>query len=259
VLLSPLLAEAGEYLSRQPGRFVLGQRPTGEVLCGDLSESSTPHLLIGGTTGSGKSVLLRAIIASLVHYHGPAAIRFTLIDPKRVTFNVPSFQSAVAAHLDGRIGHDAEDAIPVIERLVDMMEERYKLFETAQVSHIQEFNDAAKPEDRLERRIVVIDEFQDLTAEKANAKPFFDGVKRLGAKARAAGVHLILATQRPDRDVVPPLLKTNLGGKIALRVATQVNSRIILDQNGAEKLMGKGDLLADLGHGLVRAQAPIVE
>ena len=117
----------------------------------------------------------------------------------------------------------------------------------------------AAEKDRLERKVVVIDEFQDLTAEKANAKPFFDGVKRLGAKARGAGVHLILATQRPDKDVVPPLLKTNLGGKIALRVASQVNSRIILDEGGAERLLGKGDLLANLGHGLVRAQAPMVE
>jgi len=259
VLLSPLLAEAHDYLAAQPGRFVLGQRPTGEVLQGDLSDSSTPHLLVGGTTGSGKSVLLRAIIASLVHYHGPSAIRFILIDPKRVTFNVPSFQSAVGSHLDGPIGYDADDAIPVIERLVEVMEERYEMFAAAQVSDIREYNEQAAPSDRLERKIVFIDEFQDLTAEKANAKPFFDGVKRLGAKARAAGVHLILATQRPDRDVVPPLLKTNLGGKVALRVASQINSRIILDEGGAERLLGKGDLLANLGHGLVRAQAPMVE
>jgi len=258
VLLSPLLAEAHDYLAEQPGRFVLGQRPTGEVLHGDLSDSSTPHLLVGGTTGSGKSVLLRAVIASLVHYHGPSAIRFILIDPKRVTFNVPSFHSAVAAHLDGPIGYDADDAIPIIERLVEVMEERYELFAASQVSDIREYNDTVDLSARLERKVVVIDEFQDLTAEKANAKPFFDGVKRLGAKARAAGVHLILATQRPDRDVVPPLLKTNLGGKIALRVATQTNSRIILDEGGAERLLGKGDLLANLGHGVVRAQAPLV-
>jgi DNA segregation ATPase FtsK/SpoIIIE, S-DNA-T family len=258
VLLSPLLAEAHEHLAEQPGRFVVGQRPTGEVLCGDLSDSSTPHLLVGGTTGSGKSVLLRSLIASLVHCHGPSAIRFILIDPKRVTFNLPSFQSAVGAHLDGPIGYDADDAIPIIERLVDVMEERYRLFEKAHVSDIREFNEGRKAEECLERKIVVIDEFQDLTAEKASATPFFAGVKRLGAKARAAGVHLILATQRPDKDVVPPLLKTNLAGKIALRVATATNSRIILDEGGAERLLGKGDLLANLGHGLVRAQAPLV-
>lgn len=259
VLLTPLLDEAKDYLAEHAGRFVVGQRPTGEALCGDLADSSTPHLLVGGTTGSGKSVLLRALIASLVHYHGPSAIRFALIDPKRVTFNIPSFQAAVGTYLDGPIGYDAEDAIPTIERLVEVMEERYKMFEDARVSDIREYNEQVAAEKRLERKVVVIDEFQDLTAEKASAKVFFDGVKRLGAKARAAGVHLVLATQRPDRDVVPPLLKTNLGGKIALRVATQTNSRIILDEGGAEKLLGKGDLYANLGHGIVRAQAPIIE
>ncbi|MGD0676548.1 MAG: FtsK/SpoIIIE domain-containing protein [Polyangiaceae bacterium] len=258
VLLSPLLAEAHAYMAEQPGRFVLGQRPTGEVLCGDLSDSCTPHLLIGGTTGSGKSVLLRSLVASLVHCHGPSTIRFTLIDPKRVTFNVPSFQSAVGAHLDGPIGYDADDAIPVVERLVDIMEERYRLFERERVSDIREYNEGRNADELLERKIVVIDEFQDLTVEKATAAPFFAGIKRLGAKARAAGVHLILATQRPDKDVVPPLLKTNLAGKVALRVATATNSRIILDEGGAERLLGKGDLLANLGHGLVRAQAPLL-
>lgn len=259
VLLSPLLEEAREYLEEHAGRFVLGQRPTGECLTGDLADASTPHLLVGGTTGSGKSVLLRALLASLVHYHGPSAIRFSLIDPKRVTFTTPAFQAAVASYLDGPVGYDAEDAIPTIERLVEVMEERYFRFHEARVSDLREYNEQVPVAERLERRVLVIDEFQDLTADKSSAKPFFDGVKRLGAKARAAGVHLVLATQRPDRDVVPPLLKTNLGGKVALRVATQTNSRIILDEGGAEKLLGKGDLLANLGHGLVRAQAPMIE
>jgi S-DNA-T family DNA segregation ATPase FtsK/SpoIIIE len=258
VLLSPLLVQDREYLAEQPGRFVLGQRPTGDVLHGDLADSGTPHLLVGGTTGSGKSVLLRSIVASLVHYHAPSAIRFLLVDPKRVTFHLPAFQAAVAAHLEGPIGYETEDALAVIERLIEVMNERYALFETAKVSDLREYNDTASPNARLERKILVMDEFQDLASDKATAKPFFDGVKRLGAKARAAGVHLVLATQRPDKDVVPPLLKTNLGGKVALRVATQTNSRIILDEAGAERLLGKGDLLANLGHGLVRAQAPLV-
>jgi len=258
VLLAPLLAEDRDYLAAEAGRFVLGQRPSGEVLHGDLSDSSTPHLLVGGTTGSGKSVLLRSLVASLVRYHDPSAIRFILIDPKRVTFTASSFHAAVSAHLDEPIVYDAEEAIPIIDRLVDLMEQRYELFADAKVSDLREYNEAAKASERLERKVVVMDEFQDLTADKANAKPFFEGVKRLGAKARAAGVHVILATQRPDKDVVPPLLKTNLGGKVAMRVATQSNSRIILDEGGAEGLLGKGDLLANLGHGVVRAQAPLL-
>jgi S-DNA-T family DNA segregation ATPase FtsK/SpoIIIE len=138
------------------------------------------------------------------------------------------------------------------------MDERYRLFEDARVSDILEYNDVCDAPRRLERRVVVIDEFQDLTSDKATKQAFVGAVKRLGAKARAAGVHLVVATQRPDRETLPPILKTNLGGKIALRVTSAVNSRIILDEPGAERLLGRGDLLADLGAGLVRAQAPLV-
>jgi len=123
---------------------------------------------------------------------------------------------------------------------------------------LSEYNEQASASDRIERRVLVIDEFQDLITDKKSAKAFFGGIKRLGAKARAAGVHMILATQRPDRDTVPPIIKANLGGRIALRVGSQTNSRIILDQGGAETLLGKGDLYASLGRGVVRAQAPLL-
>lgn len=249
VLLGPLLEQKRDWLLQRPGRFVVGQQPDGAVLCADLSDSSTPHLLVAGQSGSGKSVLLQAIVAGLLQFHAPEAIRFVLVDPKRVTFNGASFRSAVAAHLEGPIRADLEDTLPVIEQLVDVMEERYKLFESAQVMDIEEFNEQATAADRLNRRVLVIDEFQDLFTDKASSQAFFAGIRRLGAKARAAGVHLILATQRPDRETVPPIIKSNLGGKIALQVASQTNSRIILDQNGAERLLGKGDLLASLGRG----------
>lgn len=258
VPLAELLAAQHDYLAEKPGRFVLGQIPEGDVVCGDFSDPSTPHLLVAGSTGSGKSYLLRAIIASLVQYHGPESLRFTLIDPKRVTFTVPSFQAAVAAHLDGPVGYDAEDALPVVERLVELMDERYRLMERERVSDIDELNEL-RPSGRLERKIVVVDEFGELAANRALATAFFDAIGRLGAKARAAGIHLVLATQRPDKATVPPTLKANLGGKVALKVASAVNSRIILDEAGAEKLLGKGDLLANLGHGVVRAQAPVID
>jgi len=108
------------------------------------------------------------------------------------------------------------------------------------------------------RILLVIDEFQDLITDKSSTLAFFDSVRRLGAKARAAGIHLVLATQRPDRNVVPPVIRANLGGKVALQVASAINSRIILDESGAERLLGKGDLFANLGRGLVRAQAPLL-
>ncbi len=258
VLLGPLLEENRQWLSARAGRLVVGQAPDGAVLCADLSDSGTPHLLIAGQSGSGKSVLIQSVIASLVQFHGPAAIRFTLIDPKRVTFIGAGFKAAVAAHLDGPIRYDIDETLPAIEQLVDLMEERYKILEAAQVADVGEYNEQASASQQLERRVLVIDEFQDLITEKATAQAFFTGIKRLGAKARAAGIHLILATQRPDRDTVPPIIKANLGGKIALQVASKVNSRIVLDDGGAEKLLGKGDLLASLGRGIVRAQAPLL-
>ena len=258
VFLSALLEDRREWLQERAGRFVLGQRPDGETLVGDFGDPGTPHLLVAGQSGSGKSVLLQSIVASLVQYHGPASIRFTLVDPKRVTFINPTFKAAVAAHLGGPILYDAEETMPIIGQLVEIMEERYRIFDKAQVSGIDEYNEQADPARRIERRVLVVDEFQDLVADRDVAQAFFAGVSRLGAKARAAGVHLLLATQRPDRSTVPPIVKANLTGKIALQVASQTNSRIILDQGGAEKLLGKGDLLANLGHGVVRAQAAMI-
>jgi S-DNA-T family DNA segregation ATPase FtsK/SpoIIIE len=258
VLLGPLLEQKRDWLLQRPGRFIVGQQPDGEILCADLSDSSTPHVLVAGQSGSGKSVLLQSIVAGLLQFHSPEAIRFVLVDPKRVTFNGASFRSAIAAHLEGPIRSGLEDTLPVVEQLVELMEERYQLFEAAQVMDIEEFNEQASPSERLNRRVLVVDEFQDLFTDKNATQTFFAGVKRLGSKARAAGVHLVLATQRPDRDTVPPIIKANLGGKIALQVASQPNSKIILDKVGAERLLGKGDLMASLGRGIVRAQAPLL-
>jgi S-DNA-T family DNA segregation ATPase FtsK/SpoIIIE len=161
----------------------------------------------------------------------------------------------IAAHLEGPVFYDGEALLPELDDLVAEMEARYERFDRARVENIDDYNEIAG--ERLARRVVVVDEFQDLLADKATRQAFLDGIKRLGAKARAAGIHLICATQRPDRNTVPGEIKANLGGKIALKVQAMVNSRIILDQPGAERLLGRGDLLADLGHGLVRAQAPL--
>lgn len=257
VYLEPLLEERSAWLAERPGRFIVGQQPNGKVLTGDFSDGSTAHLLVAGQTGSGKSVFLQSLLASLVQFHGPQAIRFNLVDPKRVTFTSASFNSSLSAHLQAPISFDAEDTLPLIQQLVDLMEERYALFAGAQVTDILEFNEA-HPHQQLERRVLVIDEFQDLLTDKEQAKEFCLGIKRLGAKARAAGIHLVLATQRPDREAVPSAIKANLTGRIAFQVGSLQNSRIVLDQNGAEKLLGQGDMLASLGRGLVRAQAALL-
>ncbi len=254
VRLAGLLAARADYLAARPGRFVVGETTEGAPLTGDLSDPSACHLLVGGVTGSGKSVLLRSIAASLVHFHSPAAIDLTLIDPKRISFG--RLAAGLAAHLHRPIVHATGDAVPILAELVEEMELRYSLFDGARVQDIDEYNDTQPASERLVRRVVIIDEFQDLVTQRPTRDAFLDTIQRLGAKARASGIHLILATQRPTRDAVPTSIKANLPGKIALRVTSAGESRIILDTRGAENLLGKGDLLADLGHSPVRAQAP---
>lgn len=248
-----LLAHASEFLKEKPGRFILGEKMEGDVLCGDLSDGTSSHLLIAGQTGSGKSVLLRGIVSSLCHYHPPSAIRFTLCDPKRVTFE--RFSNAISTHLAGPIRYNSEEILPELETLVTEMEYRFELFQQAVVQDIDEYNEGR--DEILPRRVLVVDEFQDLIIQKSGRQQLIELVHRLGTKARAAGIHLILATQRPDKNTVPGEIKANLGGRVALKVQAAVNSRIILDEAGAEDLLGAGDLLANLGKGIVRAQAPL--
>jgi len=257
VRLPPLLAQRQAWLSERSGRFVLGESADGDVVAGDLSSPGSPHLLVGGSAGSGKSVLLRGIAASLVHFHAPSAIRLALVDPKRVTFKTQ--ESSLSAHLSHPIVFEVAEAIELLDGLVDAMEERYALLEEASVQDIDEYNEE-RPAHRppMTRQVVIIDEFVDLTLTKDTKQPFITAVQRLGAKARAAGIHLVLATQRPDAKAVPGAIKANLEGRVALKVASATNSRIILDDKGAERLLGRGDLLANLGRGLLRAQAPLV-
>lgn len=255
VALDRLLDRASSWLAERPGRFVLGEGTDGSIVRGDFSDPSCCHLLVGGMSGSGKSVLLRSLIASLVHVQPPSAVNFTLIDPKRVSF--APLAASMAAHLTQPISYEPEEAVRVLGELVMEMEERYERFVEARVLDVGEFNAEVPEADRLPRRIVVIDEFADLVMTKEHKNDFLYAIQKLGAKARAAGIHLVLATQRPDRQVVPGIIKANLVGKVALRVQSSVDSRIVLDAMGAEKLLGKGDLLANLGDGTVRAQAAV--
>ncbi len=254
VYLDKLLAHKAAYLAERPGRFVLGEALDGSVIVGDFADGSCCHLLVGGQSGSGKSVLLQALVVGMGHFHSPASIQFSLVDPKRVTF--ANIAPAIAAHLTGPVVYEPEGFLMELETLGIEMEERYTLFQEQAVENIDEYNGKARIP--LPRRIVVVDEFQDVLDSKATKQLVIEGVKRLGSKARAAGIHLVLATQRPDARSVPGEIKNNLAGRIALRVSEAVNSRIILDQNGAEDLLDKGDFLANLGHGVVRGQAPLL-
>jgi S-DNA-T family DNA segregation ATPase FtsK/SpoIIIE len=254
VQLTDLLAAEAGWLSERPGRFVVGETTAGATLTGDLADPSSCHLLVGGVAASGKSVLLRAIAASLVQFHNPAAIQLTLVDPQRACFG--RIAAGLAAHLHRPLVHDPEEAIQILEELIEEMEQRYALLDAARVQDLDEYNETQPAEERLVRRVVIVDEIQDLVAARSSRAAFIDIIQRLGSKARAAGIHLVLSTQRPTREVVPPGIKANLAGKIALRVTSAAESTVILGSKGAEDLLGEGDLLADLGHGLVRAQAP---
>lgn len=201
----------------------------------DLAE--LPHLLIAGTTGSGKSVFVKTLIASILYHLTPNEARLVLIDPKRVEFGI--FASSLFCACD--IITDFEDVPPVFSALVAEMERRYLCLEQAGVSDLSQYNASVSPDQRLPYVVVVVDEFADLLMQ--NAEGFEQPAIRLAQKARACGIHLVLATQRPSADVIRGLLKTNIPGRIALSVSSKIDSKIILDMTGAESLTGKGDLI----------------
>jgi len=201
----------------------------------DLAE--LPHLLISGTTGSGKSIFVKTLIASILYHLTPNEARLVLIDPKRVELGV--FASSLFCACD--IITDFEDVPPVFDALVAEMENRYRLLEKAGVSNLKQYNACVEPHEQQPYIVVVVDEFADLLMQ--NADGFEQPAIRLAQKARACGIHLVLATQRPSADVIKGLLKTNIPGRIALSVSSKIDSKIILDTAGAENLTGKGDLI----------------
>jgi DNA segregation ATPase FtsK/SpoIIIE, S-DNA-T family len=210
---------------------------------------------VAGTNGSGKSEWLRMAIGSLCAAGQPASLQLILIDPKRTAFSVlcdsPFLRRPIVYPSD-------EDVLSMLDDLVAEMESRFGLFEGAQVKNMEEYN--ARAAETLPRLICVCDEYADLVlAGTKRAREIERRVGRLGAKGRAAGVHLILATQRPSRDVVTGIIRSNMNARVALKVNEKIESRIILDQGGAEQLLGSGDLLfRDLGPP-VRLQSPLIQ
>lgn len=249
VLLPPLLANAPAKFHGEPA-FPVGVGVAGNAEWLNLSDPEGCHLLVAGTTGSGKSEFLKAALAALAARMTPAQVKFRLIDPKRVTFNV----AAGCPYLGGPVVYDGEEALPVLEQCVEEMERRYKLLQQRGTDHVRHLTGA----DAVPRWVVVMDEFADLMTDKNTKKELEPLLKRLGAKARAAGIHLILGTQRPDASVVTPLLRANLPGKIGLMVGSEKESKLFLDEPDAAYLFGKGDLVWKRGGGLVRLQSPFV-
>ena len=245
------LREKGIYEKPEScAAFPIGLGVDGTVTWADLTSPLMTSILIAGTTGSGKSIFLRSAVINMALQASPEEVTFTLIDPKRVTFT----DLAELPHLRTPVIVDLEPAMACLATLVEEMEERYRLFESKSVMDISQYNIGRKP---LPHHVVLIDEYADLMIDKESKKDAEIYIQRLSQKGRAAGFHLLLATQRPDAGVVTPLIKANLQLKIALKVTTASNSQIILDESGAERLMGNGDMLVGGAISLIRLQGAI--
>ncbi|MDJ0616702.1 MAG: DNA translocase FtsK [Calothrix sp. MO_192.B10] len=232
-------------------KIAIGVDLEGKLIEADLSDPNTCHFLVGGTTGSGKSEFLRSLLLSLLYHHSPQQLQICLVDPKRVTF--PEFEEM--GWLRSPVVKDEERAIELMDELVWEMELRYQKFEKARCNDLSSYNQASA--NLIPRIVCIFDEYADFMAEKESRTALEQSIKRLGAKARAAGIHLIIATQRPEAKVVTPLIRANLPGRIALRTASEADSQIILGgkKTSAAYLLGKGDLLYQVAYQLQRVQS----
>lgn len=218
--------------------FAVGKNIDGEIVLGDISK--LPHVIIAGTTGSGKSVCTNGIIMSILYNATPDEVRLVLIDPKVVEFKIYDG----IPHLLIPVVTDPRKAAGALAWAVQEMLKRYKLFADRNVRDINGYNEKAQTEPDMEplpRIVIVIDELADLMM--AAAGEVEDSICRLAQMARAAGMHLIIATQRPTVDVITGLIKANIPSRIALKVASGIDSRSIINEIGAEKLLGQGDML----------------
>ena len=220
--------------------MVLGEDVMGKPWFSDLTRM--PHLLIAGATGSGKSVCINTIIVSLLYQNGPGMVKFIMVDPKRV--ELPVYNGI--PHLLTPVITDVKKTINALRWAIAEMERRFELLSGAGKRNIQSYNESTN--EPLPFIVIVIDELADLMA--ASAAEVEGAIIRLAQMSRAVGIHLILATQRPSVDVITGLIKANIPARIAFSVASLVDSRTILDGSGAEKLLGRGDMLylsAELG------------
>lgn len=250
------IMESNEYRNAKGNLlFVLGQEITGRMVIEDLAEK--PHLLIAGTTGSGKSVALNTMIVSMMYRYSPEYVRFLMVDPKMVEL---SKYSGCPHLLTSETIINVQDALSAMDYLINEMEARYKLFKEARVDNISSYNKSINPEttQKLPYIIFVVDELSDLMS--TSKKAMESKILRLAQKSRAAGIHLVLATQRPSKDVITGTIKGNLPCRVALKVASYPDSGVIIGCGGAEKLLGNGDMLFmdSKSDGLLRLQGPYV-
>ena len=270
VRMKDIIQLAGSKPERMQVPLFLGKDSSGEALVSDLTEM--PHLLIAGTTGSGKSVCINGIVTGVLLTKRPDEVKLILIDPKMV--EMTAFNTI--PHLMCPIVTETQRAIAILGWATEKMDERYALLAEARVKNITEYNslgakeiiarfnpssveEEAKIPKRMPYIVIVIDELADLMMTAAKEIEAY--IVRLAQKSRAVGIHIVLATQRPQATVVTGLIKSNMPTRIGFRVAARLDSRIVLDQNGAETLLGEGDMLF-LKPGtsdLVRAQGTFVD
>ncbi len=231
------ILKTNEFQKNPSKLFVgLGKDLAGSPIYGDLGKM--PHLLIAGTTGSGKSVCVNSLIISILMRAKPDEVKFIMIDPKMVELS--SYNDI--PHLLAPVVTEARRAAMTLKYwVVKEMERRYKTFHDTGAKNLEHFNSRVPKEDRLPMIVVIVDELADLMM--AAAADVETTICRLAQMARATGIHLVIATQRPSVDVITGLIKANIPSRIAFAVATQIDSRVILDMSGAEKLLGRGDML----------------
>lgn len=232
VMETQIFQEAESRLSIAFGRDISGQ-----TIIGNLAKM--PHLLVAGATGSGKSVCINGIITSILYKAKPDEVKFLMVDPKMVELNVYNG----IPHLLAPVVTDPKRASLALKKIVVEMEKRYELFSKSGTRNMEGYNKlmAENPAAILPYIVVIVDELADLMMVAANDVE--DAICRLAQMARAAGIHLIIATQRPSVDVITGLIKANIPSRIAFGVSSNVDSRTILDMPGAEKLLGRGDML----------------
>lgn len=227
----------------------IGEDISGETVSLEFSSPDSPHLLVAGTTGSGKSVALETVLRGLCRYPD-SLVRLRLVDPKGTEL----IDFADDPHTDGDIGMDGVDAAAILEAAVAEMQNRYQLMRPARARSLAEYNASVGFDERLPWRVIVLDEYADLTSDPDDKTRIEQQLRRLTQKARAAGIHVIVATQRPSADVVSTTIRSNFPAQLALRVKTATDSRIIMDEPGAEALAGQGDAFLRTARGSTRVQ-----
>ena len=251
--LGDMMPQVSRHAKEMSIPICIGTSSLGETVVRDLT--SFPHLMVAGSTGSGKSVALNNLIISILGLRSPSQAQLVLIDPKAVEFSIYSG----LPNLLTDVISDTSKAAACLSSLCDVMDSRYEILKENNVRNIQEYQSLSqRGKLKMPFIVVVIDELGDLIME--GGKEIENSVGRLAQKARAAGIHLILATQRPTADIIKGLIKTNVPGRLAFRVSSRVDSEVILGERGAESLLGKGDcLLSEVeSTELVRIQAPFI-